>query len=77
MDLFSFTLTLRVEVPDLYKGLLSCDFTTEDSLEGMSVREQGPGDKRTHGKNLEHCLLPSEHSTTAMTSAMLSTRSGH
>lgn len=38
---FSFTFNLRVEVPELHKGLLSCDFTTEDILDVTnSLRQQ-------------------------------------
>lgn len=55
-----------MEVPDLYKGLLSCDFTTEDILDVTNyLREQVEDD---NGKSLEHFIAPSEHSTTAIIS---------
>lgn len=75
MDFFSFTLILRVEVPVLYKGLLSCDFTTEDILDVTnSLREQVEEDD---GKSPEHFIAPSEHSTAAIISVLLSIPSCH
>lgn len=75
MDFFSFTLILRVEAPVLYKGLLSCDFTTEDILDVTNyLREQVEDDA---GKSPEHFIAPSEHSTTAIISVLLSIPSCH
>ena len=40
-EFLSFTLIQKVEVPDLHEGLLSCDFTIEDTLDMTNyLREQ-------------------------------------
>lgn len=62
MNLFSFTLNLRVAVPDLYDDLLSCDFTTDDFSDAMGCPREQMCVERAHAKQR---IARNEHAATA------------